>query len=111
MNIVYKYCEGTQTTRPSEIDTDSSKRLVYLRRDIHQITREEDGETVTLWAYEEARLSREEYIKYITENLVPGLLRDTELNSEALCDVDEAYNQRMADLEEALCELSELLNS
>ena len=29
-------------------------------------------------------------------------------SEEALCDVDEAYDQRVADVEEALCELSEL---
>ena len=31
-------------------------------------------------------------------------------SEEALCDVDEAYDQRVADVEEALCELTEMLN-
>lgn len=35
---------------------------------------------------------------------------DTEILEEALCDVDEAHTARLDAIEEALCELSELLS-
>lgn len=30
-------------------------------------------------------------------------------SEEGLCDIDEAYDQRVADVEEALCEISEMM--
>lgn len=38
-----------------------------------------------------------------------GIANLEAMAEEALCDVDEAYNKRVADIEEALCEISELL--
>ena len=32
-----------------------------------------------------------------------------EASEEGLCDIDEAYDSRMADVEEALCEISEMM--
>lgn len=34
-----------------------------------------------------------------------------EMEEEALCDIDLAYSERTADLEEALCELSEIMDT
>lgn len=32
------------------------------------------------------------------------------ISDEALCDIDEIYDGRVADMEEALCEISEMLS-
>ena len=51
MNLTYKTVKGSQQERPAELDTTSSPGLVYLRRNIEQIT-EPSGmgeDTVTLW--------------------------------------------------------------
>ena len=69
MNIRDEYHEGSQTIEPLAIDTTSSKSVVYLRRNIEQITRkdEQSGATIKLWAYEEAQLTLPEYEVYKTE--------------------------------------------
>jgi hypothetical protein len=66
MTINFTHHEGSQAEEPLAIDTESSKDIVYLRRNIEQIERkdEQTGETVTLWGYEEAQLTREEYETY-----------------------------------------------
>ena len=66
MNIVYEHHEGSQAERPLEVDTISSSTVVYLRKNIEQITREDEmsGEEVTLWSYDEAELTPEEYDDY-----------------------------------------------
>lgn len=54
--------QGSQTTRPAEIDTTSSSVTVYQRRNIERITVKcEDGSTAELWQYEERQMTREEY--------------------------------------------------
>lgn len=70
MMITYTPTEGSQTERPLEVDTASSKRLVYLRKNIRQVERTDEvtKEAVTLWAYDEARLTNDEYTRYLGED-------------------------------------------
>ena len=60
MNIQYEYHEGSQTIKPLAIDTTSSKSVVYLRRNIEQITRkdEQSGATIKLWPNSLSRSTR-----------------------------------------------------
>jgi hypothetical protein len=68
MVIVYQQREGTQESKPSVVDFDSSKTYVYLRRNIERTSRtEEEGNVVFFWSYEEAKLTHEEYEQYIKE--------------------------------------------
>ena len=77
LKIVWKTVEGTQEEKPEAVDTKSSPSRVYLRRNITQVTiTPEYGETVKVWRYEEAELTREEYAEY--EKLLD------ELNSPAM---------------------------
>ena len=69
MNLTYKTVKGSQQERPAEVDPTSSPGLVYLRRNIGQIT-EPSGmgeDTITLWQYEEAALTHEQYQQYKAE--------------------------------------------
>ena len=69
MTITYIHHEGTQTTRPLAIDTESSAKVVYLRKNIEQITKEdESGEEYTVWSYDEAKLTHEDYALYLGED-------------------------------------------
>lgn len=70
MTIKYKYHEGSQTEKPVKIDTFSSPTAVYLRKNIQRITRidEMSGEKISLWGYEEAKLTLDEWTAYLAED-------------------------------------------
>ena len=59
--------KSESTIRSDEVDTTSSKTMVYLRRNIVEKHRESeiDGETQTYFEYDEAKLTKEEYEKYM----------------------------------------------
>lgn len=68
-DLIYKVVEGSQSEQPLEVDTVSSPTLVYLRRNIERIERDdvETGGKVKLWRYEEATLEPHEYLEMLTE--------------------------------------------
>ena len=68
MQVNYIEVEGGE--KPNEIDVDSSKAGVYIRRNIKQITKGEGEEAVTLWQYQEAYLSKSEFEQYSNDLLV-----------------------------------------
>lgn len=66
----WKTVQGSQTTRPAEIDTSSSAVTVYQRRNIERVTVENgDGTTTELWQYEERQMTREEYTDMQAANM------------------------------------------
>lgn len=65
--------------RPSELDITSSKVYNYVRRNIEEKTKEEDGRTITYYEFYEEKVNKEIWELYV----------------------------RVSDLEDALCELSE----
>ena len=66
----WKTVQGSQKTRPAEIDMTSSAVTVYQRRNIERITVEdEDGTTAELWQYEERQMTREEYTEMLADRL------------------------------------------
>lgn len=65
MQIIWKKVTGCQPNKPDEVDTTSSPTTVYLRRNINQKEITQDEETITVWAYEEAQLTKEEYEEYL----------------------------------------------
>ena len=71
MNIQYKLHEGSQSEKPSTVDTTASATVVYLRKNIERITRidETTGEEYQLWQYEEAILTHDEFEQYMAENI------------------------------------------
>lgn len=60
----FNYVKSQSSVAPDLIDTDSSKYSVYIRRNITEITQDEDS---VLYEYEEAKLSKEDYEKYLEE--------------------------------------------
>lgn len=70
MNIIYKHIEGSQTERPLEVDTTSSKTVVYLRKNIERVEKEdEQGNKYELWEYDEAQLTPDEYSIFLQEDI------------------------------------------
>ena len=64
MQITWKEVTGTQPNQPAELDATSSPSTVYLRRNIRQTEITSGEETIQVWKYEEAQLSKEEYEEY-----------------------------------------------
>lgn len=61
------YYKSESTINPDTVDTTSSKTSVYLRRNITEKEREIDGHTLVYYEYEEAKLTKDEYKKYVNE--------------------------------------------
>ena len=97
MNIVYKYHEGSQSTKPLSIDTNSSKTVVYLRRNVEQITKTDpmSEEEITLWSYEEAVLTLDEYEQYKSEAAALLTAKVTDDNISLMEAIVESYEQSM----------------
>lgn len=70
MEIVYVHHEGTQEERPLEFDMTSSPSVVYLRKNIEKVTRvnPHTENSYSVWAYEEAVLTNDEYHQYVVDN-------------------------------------------
>ena len=87
MKINYVEVEGGP--RPNEIDVDSSKAGVYIRRNIKEVTKGEGDDAVTLWAYQEAYLTKSEYEQYSNE-LIAGAI-----NGESNTKEFEEYKNKL----------------
>lgn len=63
------YTKSESSIKPELVDTTSSKKYVYLRKDIieTQKTDEISNETITLYEYQEAKLTKAEYQEYLAE--------------------------------------------
>lgn len=85
MNLVYYESQSSQ--KPDLIDTTSSKKVVYLRKDITTtevpVDDSENAETTTMYTYKEAKLTKEEYETYKLE-----LQMDNTIDLER-CTLDE----------------------
>ncbi len=80
--------EVESATRPSELDTASSKVYNYVRRNIREEEREVNGETIVYYVFEEQRIRKEDWDTYAK------VIQNT---------------QDVADITDALIELAELI--
>lgn len=63
MMLEYKKSESTEC--PKLLDTTSSKRVVYMRKNVIEKQREDaDGNAQTYYEYDEAKLTKAEYEEY-----------------------------------------------
>jgi hypothetical protein len=108
MELIYRPSEST--VRPVEIE--KSKHTVFLRRNIVEEERTyAPGETQTMWVYEEAKLSHEEFDKYASfialKNAINGTNDSTNIinimNNQAIGANDQLIiMEALADLYEAI---------
>lgn len=67
MNIIYTKTKST--VKPDILDTTSSKVVVYLRKNIERKDEvdQNSGDTIQMYVYDEATLTKEEYDQYVAE--------------------------------------------
>lgn len=63
------YIKSESTIKPKLVDTTSSKKYTYLRKDIIETQKagEFSNETITYYEYQEAKLTKQEYQEYLAE--------------------------------------------
>lgn len=69
--MTLKFIQSQSTVMPKLIDTESSKYSVYIRQNVREdiVEDEPGGEPYTLYTYDEAKLTKEEYQQYVNEKL------------------------------------------
>ena len=71
---------GSQSEKPSTLDTTSSAKFVYQRRNIERITIDDEMlGAYEVWQYEERKLTKNEYAAMLSEELTATQLALTEL--------------------------------
>ncbi len=67
--MILSYKKSESAIRPETIDAMSSKTTVYLRRNITEV----ETEYGIMYEYDEAKLTKEEYEKYLDEIAVADI--------------------------------------
>ena len=62
--MILNYIKSKSSVKPELIDTISSKKVVYIRKNIIEVQTEDDD---IIYEYEEAKLSKAEYEQYLKE--------------------------------------------
>ena len=66
--MILNYRKSQSSVYPELIDTTSSKKYVYLRKNVVEVQSEDmNGEIYTTYEYDEAKLTKEEYEQYLKE--------------------------------------------
>lgn len=67
--MILNYKKSESTIKPNKVDTTSSKTTVYLRKNITEKTRNNkiNGDKQIYYEYEEAKLTKKEYERYVNE--------------------------------------------
>lgn len=87
-----RYYKSESTVNPDTVDTTSSKTSVYLRRNITEKEREIDGHTLIYYEYEEAKLTKNEYEKYVNElnsQNIQASIQEMETKVNGINDISE----------------------
>jgi hypothetical protein len=87
-----EWYSGESTVNPVIIDTNSSKKYVYVRRKVEQHERidEMTGETVTYYTFEEMKIPRDVYDIFAKTNTLENEILDTQ---EALTSLYEMITE------------------
>lgn len=101
-----KYVKSQSATYPELIDTTSSKKCVYLRKNVVEVQSEDlNGEIYTTYEYDEAKLIKEEYEQYLVEMNSAETLEDIEgLKAE-----NQMLTEQVDILTACLVEMSEIV--
>lgn len=100
-----KWEKTSSKVKPATICLDWSPRNVYLHRNIRQEEREDiDGQTVPIWVYEEAKLSRADYAIYAAEQTAEDIIAaEQEITGQDLSMMEA--EQEITDLDLRLMEI------
>ena len=100
------YRKSQSSVYPELIDTTSSKKCVYLRKNVVEVQSEDlNGEIYTTYEYDEAKLTKEEYEQYLKEiNSTETLESIENLKAE-----NQMLNEQVDMLTVCLMEMSEMI--
>lgn len=99
------YIKSQSSVKPELVDTTSSKKVVYLRKNITEVVKinEISGEEYTCYEYDEVKLTKAQYDEYLKEIEVSNIQQlETDLNAATL---------RLNELESSLDYTDEQLTS
>jgi hypothetical protein len=82
MNIIYRQVEGTQDERPLEFEQTES--TIYLRKNIEKTEKTSKNGTTSMWKYDEAKLTPDEYTQYASEI---SMINANEMIMQAISDL------------------------
>lgn len=104
MNLGWYRSEST--VKPLEVDTTTSKKYIYLRKNIEESQmKNDDGESYTVFNYDEAKLTQEEYEIYLKEITATQTLD----NIETLKAENESLLEQVDMLTNCILEMSEMI--
>lgn len=83
---------GESTVNPVLIDAESSRKYVYVRRNVEQHERIDEmiGDTVTYYTFEEIKIPRDVYDIFVKTDALENEILDTQ---EALADIYEMITE------------------
>ena len=112
MEIIYQHHEGSQSEKPLEFDATTSKTVVYLRKNIERVTKEdEQGNTYEMWEYDEAIVPMSEFAA-VASTIVSSQAGDISDAQEAIgetYDAVDANSTDITDMQEAIAEIYEMI--
>lgn len=104
--MILNFYNSESSVKPVELDETSSKKVVYIRKNITKTTKTvEDQETAedgnvtessyTVYTYEEAKVSKEDYELYKTE-----ILKDIEISGlkDQVSSLENTLDQLMSEV-------------
>lgn len=101
MNLYFK--KSQSSVKPELIDTTSSKKVVYIRQNIIAVQKDD----TTLFEYDEAKLTKDEYKEYRAELEAQDTLETIEnLKSE-----NKSLTEQVGMLTDCILEMSEVVYS
>ena len=103
---------GSQTVKPVSIDSTSSRTVVYIRKNITRVTRED---TLTkaksiFWEYDEAIVPIEYYVDHISEINLSFNAANNELNTEVL-EMVTSLSERVDELNDMMETIIDMLST
>lgn len=99
----FNFIKSQSTVKPELVDTTSSKKVVYIRKNIVEIQKDD----TTFYEYEEAKLTKDEYKEYLAELET----QDTLETIERLKAENKVLSEQVGMLTNCILEMSEMLYS
>lgn len=66
--VELKFYKSESTIKPELLDNSSSSKYSYVRKDVQEVLRPNDGgENILYYEYQEAKLTKHEYTEYLLE--------------------------------------------
>ena len=95
--MILNFYKSESSVKPLELDEISSKKVVYIRKNIVEIARtsKEDNNSYKMYTYEEAKVSKKDYELYKTE-----ILKDIEISGlkDQVSSLENTLDQLMSEV-------------